>query len=76
MIRATISLHASIWTPAELGSFNRAAELLNLSQPALSRRIQKLEDTLGVALFERSTRHVALTMAARFLEVLLGSWRL
>ncbi|NUB17250.1 LysR family transcriptional regulator, partial [Azospirillum brasilense] len=50
---------------AELGSFNRAAELLNLSQPALSRRIQKLEDTLGVALFERSTRHVALTMVGR-----------
>lgn len=50
---------------AELGSFHRAAKLLNLSQPALSRRIQKLEETLGVALLERSTRHVALTMVGR-----------
>lgn len=50
---------------ADLGSFNRAAEALHLSQPALSRRIQKLEETLGVALFERSTRHVGLTMVGR-----------
>ncbi|HEY0418550.1 MAG TPA: LysR family transcriptional regulator [Acetobacteraceae bacterium] len=50
---------------AELGSFNRAAKALNLSQPALSRRIQKLEESLGAALLERSTRHVALTMVGR-----------
>ena len=50
---------------AEMGSFNRAAQLLNLSQPALSRPLQKLEETLGVALFERSTPHVALTMVGR-----------
>ena len=50
---------------AELGSFNRAAKALNLSQPALSRRIQKLEESLGATLLERSTRHVALTMVGR-----------
>lgn len=50
---------------AERGSFGRAAEALNLSQPALSRRIQKLEESLGAALLERSTRHVALTMVGR-----------
>jgi DNA-binding transcriptional LysR family regulator len=50
---------------AELGSFNRAAKALNLSQPALTRRIQKLEEGLGVTLLERSTRHVALTMVGR-----------
>ena len=32
---------------ADLGSFHRAAKALNLSQPALSRRIQKLEESLG-----------------------------
>ncbi|MFO1147531.1 MAG: LysR substrate-binding domain-containing protein [Alsobacter sp.] len=52
-------------TVAELASFNRAAKLLNLSEPALSRRIRKLEETLGVTLLERSTRHVALTMVGR-----------
>src|SRR5919202_1679684 len=50
---------------AELGSFNRAAKAVNLSQPALTRRIQKLEEGLGAPLLERSTRHVALTMVGR-----------
>ena len=52
-------------TVAELGSFVRTAEALNLSQPALSRRIQKLEESLGAPLLERSTRHVKLTMVGR-----------
>ncbi|MBN8927562.1 MAG: LysR family transcriptional regulator [Rhodospirillales bacterium] len=52
-------------TVAELGSFVRTAKALNLSQPALSRRIQKLEQALGVTLLERSSRHVALTMVGR-----------
>jgi DNA-binding transcriptional LysR family regulator len=50
---------------SDLGSFHRAAKALNLSQPALSRRIQKLEESLGAPLLERSTRHVALTMVGR-----------
>ena len=50
---------------ADLGSFHRAAKALNLSQPALSRRIQKLEESFGAPLLERSTRHVALTMVGR-----------
>lgn len=45
----------------ELESFHRAAETLNLSQPALSRRIQKLETTVGAPLLERTTRHVGVT---------------
>lgn len=52
-------------TVAELSSFHRAAEVMNISQPALSRRIQKLEETLGAMLLERSTRHVSLTMVGR-----------
>lgn len=52
-------------TVAELGSFVRTAQTLNLSQPALSRRIQKLERSLGAPLLERSTRHVRLTMVGR-----------
>ena len=52
----------------DLGTFHKAAELLNLSQPALSRRIQGLEARLGTHLLERSTRHVAPTAAGRKLE--------
>jgi DNA-binding transcriptional LysR family regulator len=46
---------------AERGSFRAAAAHLNLSQTALSHRIRKLETGLGVSLFSRSTRQVALT---------------
>jgi DNA-binding transcriptional LysR family regulator len=50
---------------AELGSFHAAADTLHLSPPALSRRIQKLEEVLGVKLFERTTRFVRLTVTGR-----------
>ncbi|MDR2319134.1 MULTISPECIES: LysR family transcriptional regulator [unclassified Pseudomonas] len=50
---------------AELGSFHEAAEALHLSQPALSRRIKKLEEGLGTALLERTTRRVGLTSVGR-----------
>lgn len=48
---------------AERGNFKRAAVQLNLSQTALSHRIRKLEADLGVKLFTRTTRQVALTPA-------------
>ena len=50
---------------AELGSFRAAAEAIHLSQPALSRRIDKLEGALGVRLFDRDTRNVELTAVGR-----------
>jgi DNA-binding transcriptional LysR family regulator len=49
----------------DLEGFHRAAESLNLSQPALSRRIQRLEAAVGAALLERTTRRVALTTVGR-----------
>lgn len=55
----------SFVTTANVKSFRIAAELLHLSQPALTRRIQKLEETLGVILLERTTRHVDLTTVGR-----------
>ena len=48
---------------AERGSFHRAAAHLNLSQTALSHRMRKLEEDLGVKLLSRTTRQVALTPA-------------
>ncbi|WP_213704429.1 LysR family transcriptional regulator, partial [Klebsiella aerogenes] len=50
-------------TVAELGSFSKAAEVLNLTQPALTRKIQKIESNLNTALFERTTRKIMLTQA-------------
>ncbi|MCA0423815.1 MAG: LysR family transcriptional regulator [Proteobacteria bacterium] len=45
----------------DLGGFHRAAEHLGMSQPALSRRIQALEQMVGSPLLERTTRRVAPT---------------
>ncbi len=52
-------------TVAELGNFRRAAEAVHLSQPAFSRRVDKLEQALGVKLLERTTRRVSLTAVGR-----------
>jgi DNA-binding transcriptional LysR family regulator len=48
---------------AERGSFQKAAAHLNLSQTAISHRMRKLEDELGIKLFARTTREVTLTRA-------------
>ncbi|MGO4303425.1 LysR family transcriptional regulator [Cupriavidus sp. RAF12] len=50
---------------ADLGSFRAASEVLFLSQSALSRRVDKLEEALGVELFTRTTRKVELTTVGR-----------
>src|SRR5947207_13818447 len=52
---------------AELGSMTRAATFLHIAQPAQSRQMQQLEDELGVTLFQRSDRGVALTDAGALL---------
>lgn len=50
---------------ADYGSFIAAAAFLKTSQPALTRTIKRIEDVLGVSLFERTTRRVQLTAAGR-----------
>ena len=50
---------------AEKSSFKAAAESLFVTQPALSRRIEKLETALQTRLLERTTRRVSLTDAGR-----------
>lgn len=46
---------------AELGSFTKAAESLQIGRPQVTRAIKELETTLGVRLFHRTTRQVKLT---------------
>lgn len=52
-------------TVAQTGSFTRAADKLNLSQPALTVQIRRLEETVGARLFDRNSRTVALTSVGR-----------
>ena len=42
-------------------SITRAAEVLHISQPTLSRQMAQLEETVGVKLFSRGTRKISLT---------------
>lgn len=54
---------------AKNGNFTRAAEDVGISQPALSRSIQKLEEAVGQPLFERHPRGVKLTEIGSFFLV-------
>ena len=52
---------------AEAGSFTSATVVLNISQSAISRQIQSLEEDLNVKLFERHARGLALTDSGEYL---------
>lgn len=57
---------------AKLLSFSKAADQLCVTQPALSHQIQKLEEEVGVSLFERKTRSVKLTYAGEVFALSAG----
>jgi len=50
-------------TIVEQGSFSKAAEKLGITQPTVSKQVDRLEDKLGSQLFKRSTRKLILTAA-------------
>ncbi|MBM3872594.1 MAG: LysR family transcriptional regulator [Verrucomicrobia bacterium] len=56
-------------TLARIGSFTLAAKELHLTQSAVSHAIKALEDELGLRLFERRGRRVALTPAGEHLLI-------
>lgn len=53
------------WVAAREGSITKAAKELNVSQPAISRQIRSLEESLGEQLFRKQGRSVALTDVGR-----------
>ncbi len=53
---------------ADSGSYTRAAEELGITQPALSRSIQKLESELGRPVFERTMKSIRLTETGELLQ--------
>jgi len=54
-----------VLTVAEVKNFTRAAEMLHVSQPALSQQIRQIERELGSAIFDRGARVVGLTEFGR-----------
>lgn len=48
-------------TVVQEGSINRAAEVLHITQPTLSRQLSQLEEDMGVNLFHRGARRITLT---------------
>lgn len=50
-------------TVAQEGNITRAADILHITQPTLSRQLKDLEDELGVTLFHRGNRQISLTDA-------------
>lgn len=59
---------------AGLESFSQAAEMLHLTQPAVTKRIQGLEEQLGTPLFDRVGRRITLTEAGRALLPRARQW--
>ena len=56
-----LSLYRIFYMVANTGSISRAASELFISQPAVSKAVQKLEQSLNTTLFLRSSRGVSLT---------------
>ena len=54
-------------TVAREGNITKAAELLHITQPTLSRQLMQLEEEMGVQLFERSQHRIKLTQAGELL---------
>lgn len=68
-----LSSYRIFYVVAEKGNISKAAKELYISQPAISKSIQKLEDNLGIRLFDRSSRGVTLTLEGELLYTYVKS---
>jgi len=68
-----LNLLESFLVLSDVQHFGEASRRLNISQPALSKQIKRLEDRLGGVLIDRDTRHFALTPAGEVLRESAGS---
>lgn len=62
-----LSLYRIFYTVANTGNISQAAKQLYNSQPAISKSISRLEESLGIVLFSRSSRGVTMTEEGRIL---------
>lgn len=62
-----LSQYKIFYEVAKAGNISRAAKGLYISQPAISKSISKLEESLNVTLFVRNSRGVTLTMEGQML---------
>lgn len=60
-MQENLSLYHIFYTVGRTGNISQAAKELFISQPAISKSIQKLEENLGTVLFSRSSRGVTMT---------------
>ncbi|MFQ8690830.1 MAG: LysR family transcriptional regulator, partial [Blautia sp.] len=63
-----LTLYKIFHTVAKTGNISKAAKELYISQPAISKSIQKLETQLHTILFKRSSRGVSLTQEGKLLS--------
>mgnify|MGYP000346603168 CR=1 FL=1 len=66
---ATFRQLATFHAVARLGSVSAAADEMHLTQPAVSMQVKELEGQVGLPLFDRSGRQVALTVTGEYLLV-------
>lgn len=67
LMESNLSLYKIFYTAANTGNISKAAKELYISQPAISKSIQKLEQCLNTVLFSRTSRGVRLTEEGRLL---------
>ena len=67
MMNQSLSSYRIFYTVANTGNISKAAKELYISQPAISKSVQKLEESLGCRLFSRSSRGVFLTDEGKLL---------